>query len=135
MIFIFSSITDIILFIIIDKNRKSLCFLIELITTYVERDFISFPVQQSADIFIREIKEELDTKIEVIQLLDTVEYDYPKFHLSMDCFICNVKSGDLILKEHEAAKWLTKETLYSEDWLPADQALIGKIENYLEEHA
>ena len=84
---------------------------------------------------IREIKEELDTKIEVIQLLDTVEYDYPKFHLSMDCFICNVKSGDLILKEHEAAKWLTKETLYSVDWLPADQALIGKIENYLEEHA
>ena len=84
---------------------------------------------------IREIKEELDTEIEVIQLLDTVEYDYPKFHLSMDCFICNVKSGDLILKEHEAAKWLTKETLYSVDWLPADQALIGKIENYLEEHA
>ena len=74
---------------------------------------------------IREIKEELDT----------VEYDYPKFHLSMDCFICNVKSGDLILKEHEAAKWLTKETLYSVDWLPADQALIGKIEKYLEEHA
>ena len=70
---------------------------------------------------IREIKEELDTEIEVIQLLDTVEYDYPKFHL--------------ILKEHEAAKWLTKETLYSVDWLPADQALIGKIENYLEEHA
>ena len=69
---------------------------------------------------IREIKEELDTEIEVIQLLDTVEYDYPKFHLSMDCFICNVKSGDLILKEHEAAKWLTKETLYSVDWLPAD---------------
>ena len=84
---------------------------------------------------VREIKEELDTKIEVIQLLDTVEYDYPKFHLSMDCFICNVKSGDLILKEHEAAKWLTKETLYSVDWLPADQALIGKIEKYLEEHA
>ena len=84
---------------------------------------------------IREIKEELDTKIEVIQLLDTVEYDYPKFHISMDCFICNVKSGDLILKEHEAAKWLTKETLYSVDWLPADQALIGKIEKYLEEHA
>ena len=82
-----------------------------------------------------EIKEELDTKIEVIQLLDTVEYDYPKFHLSMDCFICHIKSGDLVLKEHEAAKWLTKKTLYSVDWLPADQALIGKIENYLEEHA
>lgn len=84
---------------------------------------------------IREIKEELDTEIEVIQLLDTVEYDYPKFHLSMDCFICHIKSGDLVLKEHEAAKWLTKKTLYSVDWLPADQALIGKIEKYLEEHA
>ena len=94
------------------------------------------PVERSNQhAIIREIKEELDTKIEVIQLLDTVEYDYPKFHLSMDCFICNVKSGDLILKEHEAAKWLTKETLYSVDWLPADQALIGKIERSTPTHA
>ena len=58
---------------------------------------------------VREIKEELDTEIEVVKLLDTVEYDYPQFHLSMDCFICKIKSGDLVLKEHEAAKWLTKE--------------------------
>ena len=62
---------------------------------------------------IREIKEELDTEIVVKELLDTVEYDYPKFHLSMDCFICKIKSGELVLKEHEASKWLTKETLNS----------------------
>lgn len=83
------------------------------------------------DALVREIKEELDTEIEVLELLDTVEYDYPKFHLSMECFICKMKSGDLILKEHEAAKWLTKETLDSVDWLPADEGVIGKIEEYL----
>lgn len=76
---------------------------------------------------VREIKEELDTEIEVGELLDTVEYDYPKFHLSMDCFICKIKSGDLVLKEHEAAKWLTKETLDSVEWLPADEGLVEKI--------
>ena len=80
---------------------------------------------------VREIKEELETEIQVVELLDTVEYDYPNFHLSMDCFISRIKSGDLVLKEHEAAKWLTKETLDSVDWLPADQGLIEKIENYL----
>ena len=80
---------------------------------------------------VREIKEELDTVIEVNELLDTVEYDYPNFHLSMDCFVCKIKSGDLVLKEHEAATWLTKETLYSLDWLPADQGLIPQIENYI----
>lgn len=82
---------------------------------------------------IREIKEELDTEIVVKELLDTVEYDYPKFHLSMDCFICKIKSGELVLKEHEASKWLTKETLNSVEWLPADLGLIEKIENYLRE--
>ena len=86
------------------------------------------------DAIIREIKEELDTEVEVVGLLDTVEYDYPKFHLSMDCFICKIKSGDLVLKEHEAAKWLTKETLNSVAWLPADQGLIPKIDNYLGEN-
>ena len=80
---------------------------------------------------VREIKEELDTEVEVIELLDTVEYDYPNFHLSMDCFICNIKSGDLVLKEHEAAQWLTKETLDSVNWLPADLGLIDKIREYL----
>ena len=80
---------------------------------------------------IREIKEELDTVIEVKDKVDTVEYDYPKFHLSMDCFICNVVEGKLLLKEHEDAKWLNKENLYSVDWLPADEGLIEKIKQYL----
>lgn len=82
---------------------------------------------------VREIKEELDTEVEVIELLDTVEYDYPNFHLSMGCFICKIKSGDLVLKEHEAAKWLTKDTLGSVEWLPADMGLVREIEKYLKE--
>lgn len=82
---------------------------------------------------VREIKEELDTEVEVKELLETVEYDYPKFHLSMDCFICKIKAGELVLKEHEASKWLTKETLDSVEWLPADLGLIEKIDNYLRE--
>ena len=82
---------------------------------------------------IREIKEELDTEVEVKELLDTVEYDYPNFHLSMDCFICKIISGNLVLKEHEAAKWLKNDELYSVDWLPADKDLIKKIENYMKE--
>ena len=82
---------------------------------------------------VREIKEELDTEVEVVELLNTVEYDYPNFHLSMDCFICKIKSGDLVLKEHEAAKWLTKETLGSVEWLPADLGLVGEIVKYLKE--
>lgn len=80
---------------------------------------------------IREIKEELDTEIEVEKLLDTVEYDYPNFHLSMACFISRIKSGHLVLKEHEAARWLTKENLESVDWLPADRGLLGKIRECL----
>lgn len=83
------------------------------------------------DALVREIKEELDTEIEVGELLGTVEYDYSKFHLSMDCFICSIKSGNLVLKEHEAAKWLEKENLDSVDWLPADSGLIEKIRKYL----
>lgn len=78
---------------------------------------------------IREIREELDTEIEVGELIDTVEYDYTTFHLSMDCFFCTIKSGDLVLKEHEAARWLTRETLDSVEWLPADQGLIEKLKN------
>jgi len=75
----------------------------------------------------REIREELDTEIEVGELIDTVEYDYPKFHLSMDCFLCNIIKGDLVLKEHEAAKWLTEEHLEEVEWLPADAGLIGIV--------
>ena len=75
----------------------------------------------------REIMEELDTEIAVGDMIDTIEYDYPTFHLSMDCFWCEVVNGDLVLKEHEAAKWLTKEHLNDVDWLPADITLIDKI--------
>ncbi len=77
----------------------------------------------------REIKEELDTEIEVGDYLQTVEYDYPSFHLSMYCFFCTIKSGELVLKEHETAKWLTVENLDSVDWLPADKGLIEQIKN------
>ena len=75
----------------------------------------------------REIIEELNTEIEVGELIDTIEYDYPTFHLSMDCFWAKVNVGELELKEAEAAKWLTKDELDSVAWLPADITLIGKI--------
>ena len=68
----------------------------------------------------REIMEELDTEISVGELIDTIEYDYPQFHLSMDCFWCEIVSGNLVLKEHEAARWLTKKQLNDVKWLPAD---------------
>ena len=75
----------------------------------------------------REIMEELETEIKVGDLIDTIEYDYPTFHLSMDCFWAEIISGDLVLKEHEAARWLTMDNLNSVDWLPADVTLIDKI--------
>ena len=75
----------------------------------------------------REIMEELDTEIAVGELIDTIEYDYPDFHLSMDCFWCEVIKGNLVLKEAEDAKWLKKNELDKVDWLPADVELIGKI--------
>lgn len=75
----------------------------------------------------REIMEELDTEIMVGELIHTIEYDYPTFHLSMDCFWCDVVSGELVLKEHEAAKWLRVKDLDSVKWLPADVILIDVI--------
>lgn len=75
----------------------------------------------------REIMEELETEIEVGDLIETIEYDYPTFHLSMDCFWAEIVKGDLVLREHEAAKWLTKEQLESVDWLPADLGLVEKV--------
>ena len=75
----------------------------------------------------REICEELDTEILVVELIDTIEFDYPTFHLSMDCFWCEVVKGDLVLKEHEAAKWLNKNTIDEVEWLPADVTLIDVI--------
>ena len=75
----------------------------------------------------REFMEELDTEISVGELIDTIEYDYTTFHLSMDCFWCEIVKGDLVLKEHEAAKWLTSNELNNVDWLPADITLIKNI--------
>ena len=86
--------------------------------------------EKPEEAIVREIQEELDTEIEVMGFLDTVEYDYPEFHLSMDCFVCRIKSGKLVLKEHKDSMWLTRENLYSVDWLPADKVLIPQIELY-----
>ena len=79
----------------------------------------------------REINEELDADIQVNELLETVEWDYPNFHLTMHCFICSLLSESLHLNEHEAATWLTHETLRSVKWLPADEILLDKIAEYL----
>lgn len=80
---------------------------------------------------MREIREELDTDIIIDNLLDTIEYDYPEFHLTMHCFLCTVVSGGLVLKEHEAARWLSREQLWTVDWLPADLEMIKKLEEIL----
>ena len=76
---------------------------------------------------VREIKEELEATISVGELIDTIEYDYPTFHLSMDCFWCEVIAGELKLLEAEAARWLSKDSLYNVHWLPADITLVEKI--------
>ena len=76
---------------------------------------------------VREIREELETEIAVGELIDTIEYDYPTFHLSMDCFWAEIVSGNLVLKEHEAAKWLTRDELDTVEWLPADVALVENV--------
>ncbi len=79
----------------------------------------------------REIREELDTEIHVGECIGTVEYDYPQFHLTMHCYWCTVISGELHLKEHEAAKWLTGETIDSVEWLPAGIKIIKQIQQKL----
>lgn len=76
--------------------------------------------------------EELDTEVSVGEWIETVEYDYPGFHLSMDCFWCEIVKGDLVLKEHEAARWLTREELTDVEWLPADVAVAEKIEEEMD---
>ena len=79
----------------------------------------------------REIREELDTEIEVGELISHVVYDYPEFHMDMDCFWCTVKEGNLTLKEAQSASWLCKDDLYSVKWLPADKDVLEKIESQL----
>lgn len=80
----------------------------------------------------REIREELEVEIEVGSLLGTIEYDYPNFHLSMDTFLAKVREGTIVLKEAEAAKWLTKSSLDTVGWFPADQTIIKKIHEIME---
>ncbi len=81
---------------------------------------------------LREIKEELDTTVQIEELVEVVEYEYPDFHLTMYCYLCKVITGELVLKEHEAARWLTKENIDSVRWLPADLDVIKKLkEEYL----
>ncbi len=85
------------------------------------------PGETPQQALVREIQEELDTTIRVGKLIDTIAWDYPTFHLSMDCFWCEVQRGELRLLEAEEGRWLTRDTLHSVKWLPADEALLDKI--------
>jgi 8-oxo-dGTP diphosphatase len=80
---------------------------------------------------VREIQEELSTQVKAEEILGVVDYDYPTFHLTMHCILCTIVSGNLQLIEHEASRWLTKETLRTVDWLPADLLILDKIEEIL----
>lgn len=90
------------------------------------------PGESPQQALIREIKEELDTEIQVGEQIGTIEYDYSAFHLSMDCFWCSVVRGNLVLKEAQESRWLSKNELHSVQWLPADAILIEKIAKHLE---
>lgn len=85
------------------------------------------PGETPPQALVREIREELDTEIAVGDLVETVEYDYPEFHLTMHCFLCTIRFGDPVLKEHEAARWLTREELDDVDWLPADVKVVETL--------
>ena len=101
------------------------------------KDFWEFPGgkvepgEPPQDALKREIREELATEIDVGDYIDTIEYDYPTFHLSMDCYVCSINSGRLELLEHENAAWLSKETLRTVSWLPADLSILDKVEKLL----
>ncbi len=87
--------------------------------------------ENGREALMREIKEELDTTIDVGEYIDTIEYDYPSFHLSMECYWCTVKEGKLTLLEHENAQWLDRDSLLSVEWLPADLVIIEKVKEGL----
>ena len=89
------------------------------------------PGETPEECIVREIREELAAEIKAEKTVDVVEYDYPAFHLTMHCILCTIVSGELKLLEHEAAKWVNKETLRSVNWLPADQLILDKIEELL----
>lgn len=80
---------------------------------------------------IREIREELEVEIDVEELVHTIEYDYPTFHLTMHCYFAKVIKGEMVLTEHQAAKWLTRDTLMSVEWLPADVSLLEKLRDMI----
>ncbi len=83
------------------------------------------------DCIVREIREELNISVQPQKILSTVDYDYPTFHITMHCILCTILSGQPTLLEHEAAKWLTKETLNTVNWLPADRLVLQKVEEIL----
>ena len=89
------------------------------------------PSETPEECIVREIREELATEVKAEKIIGVVEYDYPAFHLTMHCILCSVVSGDLTLLEHEDAKWVTGENLYSLDWLLADKLILGKIQEIL----
>lgn len=89
------------------------------------------PGETPEECIVREIREELATEVRAERILGVVDYDYPSFHLTMHCILCTIVSGKLQLLEHEAAKWVNKETLRSVDWLPADRLILDKIEELL----
>lgn len=89
------------------------------------------PGETPEECIVREIREELATEVRAERILGVVDYDYPTFHLTMHCILCTIISGKLQLLEHEAAKWVNKETLHSVDWLPADRLILDKIEELL----
>ncbi len=88
--------------------------------------------ENGREALMREIKEELDTTVDVGEYIDTIEYDYPSFHLSMECYWCTVREGRLTLLEHENARWLDRDSLLSVEWLPADLVIIDKVKEGLE---
>ena len=90
------------------------------------------PGESPQQALVREIEEELETKIQVGDLIDKIEWDYPEFHLSMDCFWCEIIEGNLTSLEAEAARWLTRDMLYSVPWLPADKSLIEKVASQMQ---
>ena len=90
------------------------------------------PNETPEQCIVREIREELATEVRAEKILDVIDYDYPTFHLTMHCILCTIVSGELKLLEHESARWLTKETLRSVNWLSADQLILDKIEEILE---
>lgn len=89
------------------------------------------PNESREDALKREIQEELNTEISIYDFIQTIEYDYPEFHLTMHCYLCEVLSGDLILMEHEDSKWLSANELYSVEWLPADIDVLDRVKDYL----